>query len=221
VDLGKGTDATRRRTMFREILKTLRALPGVQAAGASNIVPLCGCRSTIDVVIEGYARRLRDHEAVLFNKVTDAYFKTLGTTVVAGRDFNSGDTPSSSRVAIVNQSMARKYFGVLNPIGRSLRLQEGTAVGRPFEIVGVVEDAKYGTLRDEMAPTLYLTRNQDSASGTVAPFELRAAGGEPGALTGSVKSAIRDIDRSASLEFNTLATKIDTSLSRERLLAAL
>jgi hypothetical protein len=72
-----------------------------------------------------------------------------------------------------------------------------------------------------MAPTLYLTRNQDSASGTVAYFELRAAGGEPGALTGSVKSAIGDIDRSASLEFNTLATKIDASLSRERLLAAL
>src|SRR5207245_651895 len=121
----------------------------------------------------------------------------------------------------VSESMATRCVGALNAIGRLLSIQEGKVIGEPYQIVGVVEDAKYGTLRDEMAPTLYLTRNQDSASGAVAYFELRAAGGEPGALTGSVKSAIGDIDRSASLEFNTLATKIDTSLSRERLLAAL
>ena len=223
VDLGNSAHAPeRRRALFHEILETMRALPGVEAAAASNVVPMCGCKGTVGVVLDEHAMvTSRDDAPVLFNKVTDGYFKTLGTTFAAGRDFSSFDTPSSPWVAIINQSMARKYFGTASPIGRSLRIREWRAVGPPYEIVGMVGDAKYGTLREQMAPTLYLTRNQDAASGTTAYLELRAAGGEAGALTGPARSAIGRIDRTASLEFTTLTNKIDASLSRERLLAAL
>jgi predicted lysophospholipase L1 biosynthesis ABC-type transport system permease subunit len=140
---------------------------------------------------------------------------------VAGRDFDSHDTPVSVKVAIVNRSMARKYFGAANPVGRRVSIQEEADVVDSYEIAGMVEDAKYGTLREQMAPTLYLTRNQDLAPGSPAYFELRAAGGPPGELVTQVKSVVGNLDRETSLEFTTLAARIGRSLSRERLLAAL
>lgn len=214
VDFQKGNDtAERRAAKFRETLEKLRALPGVHSASVSNITPLCGCRGTIAVVVDALPR-----SRVLFNKVADQYFEAIGTSIVAGRDFKFYDTPKSLRVAIINESMAKQYFGAANPLGHHLRVDEGARVGDPYEIVGVAKDAKYGTLREQMSPTLYLTRNQDTASGSTVYFELRTAGNSPEALIEPVKSAI---GRDASLQFTLLAARITKSLSRERLLAAL
>jgi putative ABC transport system permease protein len=117
--------------------------------------------------------------------------------------------------------MARKYFGVASPLGRYLRIHEANKIGDPYEIVGVVNDAKYGTLREEIPPTLYLTQNQDADSGRYVHFELRTIGGLPDALIEQAKSAIAGIDRRASLEFRPLSATIGDSLSRDRLLATL
>ena len=211
----------RRAVILREMLERLRAIPGVHSASASNIIPMCGCKGAVDVVVDGYVIRSRDDANVLFNKVSDGYFETMGTAIVAGRDFDSHDTPVSVKVAIINRSMARKYFDAANPVGRRVSIQEGADVVDSYEIAGMVEDAKYGTLREQMAPTLYLTRNQDLAPGSPAYFELRAAVGPPGELVTQVKSVVGNLDRETSLEFTTLAARIGKSLSRERLLAAL
>ncbi len=222
VDLRNGSDAPEhRRLVYHRILDELRAIPGVRSASTSNITPMCGCKGTLDVVIEGYTIRAREDVTVLFNKVGDHYFETLGTSIIAGRDFNSNDTVASPKVAVVNQNMARKFFGASNPLGRYLRIQEGNTIGDPYEIVGIVGDAKYGTLRDETAPTLYLTRNQELRPLSAVHFEVRAAAGPPEALIGSLRAAIGHVDRTASFEFTTLAARIDKFIERERLLATL
>ena len=222
VDLSNGRyTPEHRHVLYGRMLDELRAVPGVGSASTSNIEPLCGCSSTADVVIGGYTTRSREDSLVLFNKVGDHYFETLGTPILAGRDFSSHDTAISPKVAIVNKSMARKYFGASNPLGHYLRIQEGQDVGDPYEIIGIVEDAKYGTLREEMAPTVYLTRNQESAPLRVVYFEVRAAGGPPEALIRSARAAIAGVDPSASFAFRTLASRIDGLLERERLLATL
>ena len=222
VDLRSGNYAPeQRKHKFGEMLEKLRAMPGVHSASASNILPMCDCRGTIDVVVDRYTARSRDDWTVLFNKVADHYFETLHTPILAGRDFNSHDTPNSPKAAIINESLALKFFGTPTPLGRYLRVHDGAQIGVPYEVVGVVKDAKYGTLRDEMSPTLYLTRNQDPGSGTVVHFELRTVAGRPEALSAPVKSALADIDRSASLQTVPLTTRIGKSLSRDRLLAAL
>src|SRR5207245_2656275 len=112
VDLRAGNYASgQRQRKFGEMLEKLRAIPGVHSASASNILPMCNCRGTIDVVVDRYTARSRADWTVLFNKVADHYFETLHTPILAGRDFNKHDTPNSSKVAIVNESMALKYFG--------------------------------------------------------------------------------------------------------------
>ena len=202
---------------FRQMLEKVRAIPGVHSASNSNIVPLCNCPGRMPIAVDNYIPRSSD-SAVFFNRVSDQYFAALGIRLMEGRDFSSDDTPVSTKVAIVNESLARRYFRGIDPLGRSLRITEGSKIGAAYEIIGVVKDAKYGAVRDEMAPTLYLARNQDATALTSIYLEVRAAGDKPDALIAPLKSAV---DRDVSLQFTPLMERVTKSLSRERLLAAL
>ncbi len=220
VDLRNGNYARERRlTVFRQVLEKLRVIPGVRSASASSITPISLARWRDEVVVEGYTAKSRDD--VMGNQVSDRYFETLGIALVAGRDLNAHDTPTSPRVAIINQIMARKYFGATNPLGARYRTREGNKLSDPVEIVGIVKDSKYGSLRDEIPPTAYTPWSQEGTPYPHINFELRAAGGAPTALIVAVKSAIGEVNRDLSIEFATLTTQVNESLSRERLLATL
>lgn len=145
----------------------------------------------------------------------------MGTAIVAGRDFTIFDTPTSQPVAIINRSMARKFFPTTNPLGQHYRTHDGNTLSEPIEIVGIVKDAKFGDLREDRAPAVYTARRQDRWVDSVYEFELRATGGGPTALIAGVKSVILELDRSAALEFTTLSKRVKDSLAREQLLAAL
>ncbi|MGH9667138.1 MAG: FtsX-like permease family protein, partial [Bryobacteraceae bacterium] len=181
-----------------------------------------------ELLMEGYTPKSRRDATVSVNAVSDRYFETLGTPLLAGRDFNTHDTAASPQVAIVSQSMAQKYFGPMNPLGCYYRTRKGDKLSGPVEIVGVVKDAKYGSLRDEVSPFTFIPWSQAEApgpgqAGTPGPltsFALRA-NGAPTALIASVKSAIGAVNPRVSMQFTTLADKVDESLERERLLAAL
>ena len=103
------------------MLERLRALPGVRSASDSNMTPISGSFWNDNLQIEGYTSKSRDDTLVYFNEVSDRYFETMGIDLVAGRDFNAHDTPESPKVAIVNQTMAKKFFGGQNPIGKRYR----------------------------------------------------------------------------------------------------
>jgi putative ABC transport system permease protein len=131
-------------------------------------------------------------------------------------------------VAIVSESFVQKYFGAANPLGRYFRIPEGrgsqyawSIAGGPVEIVGVVKDAKYSSLRDESSPFVFIPWSQGGVPGPLTSFELRSAGGEPTALISGAKSAIAGINRDVSIEFKTLSAKVDSSIEREALLATL
>ncbi len=131
-------------------------------------------------------------------------------------------------MAIVSKSFAQKYFGAANPLGQHFRTQEGRGCairleyrGWPIEIVGVVKDAKYGSLREEPSPFVFIPWSQGGVPGPLTSFELRAAGGAPAALISGVKSAIAGVNRDVSIEFKTLSAKVDDSIERETLLATL
>ncbi len=220
VDLRNGNYGEEQRGVaMREMLARLRALPGVRSASASNMTPISGSFWNEDLEIEGYASKGRDDTLVYFNQVSDRYFETLRMGLVAGRDFNRHDTPESPKVAVVNQTMARKYFAGQNPIGKRYRAEEGRKMGPWTEIVGVVRDSKYGSLREEIYPVAFIAANQD-ATPMWLEFELRAAE-RPSALISGAKSAIADVNRDVSLQFKTLAVQVDESLARERVLATL
>jgi predicted permease len=214
--------------VYRDMLDRLRAIPGVRSASVSYITPVCHCRWAGEVTIEGYIPKSRSDGMASFNNVSDGYFETLGTSIVGGRDFNSHDTSTSLKVAIVSKSFAQKYFGAANPLGQHFRIQDGrgsqvawSITGGPVEIVGIVKDAKYGSLREESQPFVFIPWSQGGVPGPLTSFELRPAVGAPTALISAVKSAIGKVNRDVSIEFETLAAKVDDSISRERLLATL
>jgi putative ABC transport system permease protein len=121
----------------------------------------------------------------------------------------------------VNQTMAKKFFAGQNPIGRRYRPETGNGLGDLVEIIGVVKDAKYISLREDSHPTAYLAASQEAQPDQSTTFELRVAAGTPTAVISAVKSSMADVNRDVSLEFKTLALQVDESLSRERLLATL
>jgi predicted permease len=222
VDLRSGNyPAERWSAVYQEMLDQLRTIPGLRSASVSSITPVCHCRWAGEVVVEGYTPKSHEDAMASFNNVSDEYFETVGTSIVGGRDFNSHDTSTSTKVTIVSQSMAQKYFGAANPLGRHFRLQDGNIPSGPVEIVGIVKDAKYGSLRDEPSPFAFIPWSQGGAPGPLTGFELRTAAGAPTALISGVKSAIARVNPDVSIEFKTLAVKVDDSIQRETLLATL
>jgi predicted permease len=130
--------------VYQEMLDQLRTIPGVRSASLSSITPVCHCRWAGEVVIEGYTPKSRADAMASFNNVSDSYFETLATPIVGGRDFNSHDTATSAKVAIISESMAQKYFGATNPLGQRFRTPDGRGpqfawniTGGLVEIVGV------------------------------------------------------------------------------------
>lgn len=222
VDLRNGRFAPdRRRGAYLQMLAKLAVLPGIRAASVSNLTPVCGCASTREMAIEESPGRAAPVVAVDTNLVSAGFFEALGTPLIAGRDFDGHDTPDSPAVAIINQTMAKHYFGTESPLGRRFRVQNGKAMSDQVEIVGVVGNVRYGSMRDKVRPIVYLAWNQDPEPYPVTNFELRSAGTPPALLTGAIKSAIAEVSPTVSIEFTTLSARIEESLSRERLMALL
>jgi predicted permease len=219
VDVGKHTTVPAQRAeIFKQTLERLRALPGIRSASHSDATPLGGAVDVSYLRIDGETSLAAERELVFFNEVTDGYFETLGTHLIAGRDFSTHDTVSSPKVALINESFARKYFQRRSPIGRRYRAEDGDKLGDAVKIIGVVRDAKYLDLREDFRPTVYLAASQNANSGKIVTFELRAAG-NPAAMIQAATRAVDTVDPRASLQFRTLTAQVEQSLARERLVA--
>ncbi len=222
VDLRNGHYPPERRlAAYQEMLSHLRALPGVRSASVSDITPISGSAWDETIQVDGYVAKSSEDANVYFNQVSDRFFETLGQPLLAGRDFNSNDTPQSTPVALVNQALAKKFFAGESPVGKRFRAEEGNKLGAPIEIIGIVKDAKYEDLRQDVPPTAYRAMSQIDKPRSSTNFEVRIASGAPAAMIPAVKSAIAEVNRDVSLEFKTLAMQVDESLARERLLATL
>lgn len=148
--------------------------------------------------------------------ISPGYLPTLRIRLLAGRNFTSADMRSSHSVAIVNQTFAQRFFPGLNPIGRAYL--EGTPA-KPVEVVGLVEDSKYLSLREENLPTAFLPQEPSDLGGSDT-LELRTAI-PPSRLIVPVLTAVAEVNPEISLECHTLADQVNDSLVQERLLALL
>ena len=160
--------------------------------------------------------------SMVANLVGTDYFATLGTRLLAGREFGRSDGRLAPPVAIVNESFVRKYLGGNCVVGRHIR-QAGYA-GRPTidrEIVGCVEDSVYRTLREVHEPTVYLPIAQRPQPPPYINISVRAAGGSPAILGAGVVRALSAVDSEARLSPRLLSEQIDSSVAQERVIAIL
>ena len=209
----------RRLAVKKEIVDQLRDIPGVEAASEVGIVPLSGNSTDNRVWSEGEDRQSGFDPN--FNWTGIGYFKTIGTPILAGRDFDEHDTPNSPKVAVVNQEFARRLGKGANPVG--LRIRREATPHEPetvFEIVGVVKNSKYRDLREKFLPIVYLALSQDQNPGPFEQVILHSALPLP-ILTSRIKFAIAGKGPGISVDFQVFKTQIRESLLPERLMAAL
>jgi predicted permease len=202
----------------RDLLDRVRAIPEVDGAATASTVPMVGnwWRS----IYADSARRERQGHA-RFNRISSGYFTTLGTAFVDGRDFDDRDTPGSPPVAIVNESFAARFVGRGSPRGATFRLEGPT--GTPevvVQIVAVVRDSKYGSLREDFGPIVYLAASQLERAGSFDQILIRSR--LPlAALMPSVSRALDGAHARISFHFHDFREQIRYSLLRDRLMANL
>ena len=204
-----------------EIERRLRALPGVASVGRSTITPISGNEWNQFLHADSPTAPTGDASLAYFNAISPGYFETLRTPLLAGRDLNEQDRKGSPLVGIVNQTLARKFYANLDPLGRYISLDEAPGKpGPPIQIVGVVKDSKYVSLREDTVPTAFFPIKQESDFQVGGNFALRSTV-RPSALARSIQEALAGVNKSMSLEFHTLAGQVNDSLVQERLLALL
>jgi putative ABC transport system permease protein len=172
---------------FQELLTRLAALPGVRAAGAANVVPLCQCNQTTSFRIAGAEPFRRGAEPdVGWRVVTSAYFASLDVPVVTGRGFTPTDDARAPRVVVINQTLERRYFP-LGAVGSRIFIGGDTAGS---EVIGVVADFRHEGPTRLPNPELYVPVSQNPR--WEMTLAVRAA--DPGALLPTLRTTVRSLD---------------------------
>ncbi|HEV2488745.1 MAG TPA: ABC transporter permease [Candidatus Acidoferrales bacterium] len=210
-----------RAPLYGQMLAKLQAIPGVVSASQCWMTPLSGRQWDNSLAIPGGSLPAGADPDIFLNWVTPDFFATMRMPLVQGRVFDERDTVTSASVVIVNHLLARTYFPGQNPIGKHLLANsKGMLSTQPMEIIGVTQDAKYSSLREDFPPEAYFPLAQIGAVGEGTTFEIRTAT-NPTSLIPAVRDALGRVNKLASLQFLTLRQEADDSVIQERLLAVL
>jgi predicted permease len=206
--------------LYEQMLSRMRATPGIQSASLSVHEPLSANVSDTSVRIQGAtARQGEDLTPVDIEPVGPDYFRTMETPVLRGREFNDGDREGAPKVVVVNESMARHYFGDANPVGRFVSIPGYRGDSSWLQIVGEVRDVKVHDLRESSTLMLYEPMFQAPEGG--ATFEVRTTM-EPAYAQVTVLDAVKAIDAHLPVySVKSLGDQLDDSLVEERLVASL
>jgi predicted permease len=201
--------------LMREIEEKVKAVPGVQAASFSTFV-FNQAQWTSRIFTDGPEQPEGQRSARQSLVGTD-YFTTMGIPLIAGRSFNQHDTGASQRVAIISETMAARFFPNGSPLGK--RFGTTDRPQKDLEIVGVVKDAKYGTIAEQMRPMAYYPHAQ--VPQPLENFVVRFSGA-PEAIVPQVRQAIKQVNGALPVdEVVSLSEFIGRSLTRQKLVARL
>ena len=220
--------------LYRQLHDSLAAIPGVGQVSFSLYTPMEGDNWGETVYIEGQAPPPPDSDqnGASWLRVSAGYFETLGTKIVRGRSINEQDSPTSRRVALVNQTFAKHFFQDDNPIGKHFGYIDQTHAG-DFEIVGVTEDTEYREPTRKIPPMYFLAETQsvtfdnprfmafEDRSHELNAVELRTLGKVTG-LEAQVRHALAEVNPDlAVIDFLSFGEQVDNNFSRQKLIAKL
>src|SRR5712672_24276 len=191
-----GYDMPRSIALLDQLRVRMAAVPGVRAVGTSELGTLTGSDMGSNITAEGSKDLSADDSHVNFDPISPGYFATLGVPLLAGREFTDGDGPGKTKVAVISEAMAKKYFVGRNPIGLHFAFGGGNDVKPNIEIVGMVKNVKQSHVRDGDVPFIYV------------PYALR--------------TTIRELDANLPIfDIKTMERIVDQDLFGERMVAAL
>ncbi len=205
---------------FDELRGALAALPGARSVSAAEIAILTDSNSSSNVTVEGYQAQEGEEMNVFRNQVGPDYFATMSVPLLSGREFAKSDSAGSPKVAIINETMARRFFAGQNPVGSRFAFGSGNAVRPDIEIVGVVKDSKHATLREQARPFVYLPYAQATDPGRMT-FYLRTEQ-DVAAIAPALRREVQRRDSNLPIyDLKTLRQQADESLFADRFLTFL
>ncbi len=206
----------------REVDERVRKIPGVDSASVSWWTLFSRGDFGLQINIQDYEPAPNESIQPRFNFVSPGYFETVGMSLSAGRGIEERDVLNAPMVAVINETMLRRYFPTGNAIGRVMEIVEnftGVRTNKPIEIVGVVRDAKFNDLRAETKPMAYLPIQQvPSSLGTIEVRTTRPLA----TISSQVRSALLEVSRDLMIRRAVpLSAQVDQTLASERLLTTL
>ncbi len=221
VDLRRtGLSDKERPMMFERLRQAIAAAPGVTAAAVSVVTPISGSTWNNRITVPGYDGP-EEGRSALYNRVTPDYFRVMSTPILAGRDIAAGDRLGTPRVLLVNEAFVKKYFRGQQALGRSFTIGDWrTPRAVTGEVVGVVADAKYRTLREEPQPTMYAAWAQEETAASGARVSIQVNGAANG-FRQTVLKAIESVHKEIAVDFRTFDEDLRASVLQERLVATL
>ncbi len=204
-----GYTPARAQTFQDALLERVRALPGVESAAFAKMTPLSYVSSaTAPIVVDGYQPPPEESPTVEYNELGDNYFVTMGIPLVAGREFTRADDEKAALVAVVNETMAQRYWQGRSPLGRRLQLK-----GRWMQVVGIAKDSKYSSVREKPTPFFFVPLRQNSLRGSVLNIRTPLA---PQTMATAIAREVHALDSNlAPYEVITMQEQLDRSTSAQ------
>jgi predicted permease len=206
--------------MYRELLAKLRSTPGVQNAGAASVRILQDNEWDSTISVEGYEAKPGEDMQAFVNRIEPGYFATLGIPLLEGRDFSLRDVGNEDTVAIVNRSFVEHYFGKQSAIGKHIGFGGNPGTKLKMEIIGVIADAKYTALRDNIQRQLFVPAEQAKGGLALTTFVRTTLPSEQ--MFSVIRGQMRGIDSNVPVYgMKTIESQLDENLLQERLVAGL
>jgi macrolide transport system ATP-binding/permease protein len=204
-----GYTPTRAQTFQDALIERVRALPGVKSAAFAKMTPLSYVSSaTAPIVVDGYQPPPEESPTAEYNEVGDNYFETLGIPLVAGREFTRADDEKAALVAVVNETMAQRYWHGRSPVGQRFQLE-----GRSMQVVGIAKDSKYSSVREKPTAFFFVPLRQNSLRGSVLNICTPVA---PQTMATAIAREVHALDSNvAPYELITMQEQLERSTSAQ------
>ena len=202
-----GYDAQRAQTFQDALIERVKALPGVESAAFARMTPLSyGSFSSTLIAVDGFQPPPEEQPTVQYNEVGPGYFTTVGIPLISGREFNRADDEKAALVAVVNETMAAKYWRGRNPIGERVQVK-----GRWMQVVGMAKDSKYQSVRETPKPFFYVPLRQNFSRGAGLHIRTRLS---PETMAAALTREVHALDPDLALfEVISLQEQLDRSTS--------
>jgi putative ABC transport system permease protein len=207
----EGPQAT---AFYRELLTKVQNLPGVEAAGAIDTLPLSGGGNVLAFYVEGHPLQPTDKTPdAEYRVVTPEYFQTMNIPLLRGRYLSEQDGPKSPKVFVINDTLARRYFGNEDPIGKRMNLGDEKDPDW-YTVVGIVRDTRHESIGADPYPQMYTVNTQVARRSMVL---VARTAGEPASMIPTIRSTVTAMDSTLALNnARTMAQVVALSLARPR-----
>jgi predicted permease len=217
----RADDEAKRAELYQRLADAAAEVPGVERAAASLLTPMSGMGWNSGFEIPGQPQLSERQRLAFINAVTPGWLTVYGTQLLAGRDFTRADRAGGPEVVIVNEAFVGKFLRPGAPLGQVVQ-GEGRPGDRPppMEVVGVVKNAAYGNLREEIPPTIFIPMAQSDSVFPSGAVSVRTSL-EPMSLARTLTAALTKVDPDVAIAIRPLSDQVAGRMVRERVMAML